>query len=89
MAVRIVPARIPDPPIDRLVWRLVKAQRTAQGVVRLIPRAGLALRIEVDHELHWSRCYGWNTGELDAESERKRGALRQHGWSDVDAVRQM
>ena len=44
--------------------------------------AGLELRIDVDGDLRWSRCYGWTTRELDTEAENKRHALRERGWTD-------
>jgi hypothetical protein len=81
MAVQILPALQVEPPIDRLIWRLQKAQRTAQAVVRLIPRAGLELRIDVDGDLRWSSCYSWNTRRLDAEADRKREQLEACGWT--------
>ncbi len=89
VCVGLAPLRVPQPPIDRVVWRLQKAQRTVQAVVRLIPRAGVELRIDVDGDLRWSQAYGWNARELDAEAERKRDAFRERGWSDVAAGCQM
>jgi hypothetical protein len=64
---------------DRLLWRLVKGQRTAVAVAREISGYGLELRIEIDGELRWSQMIRHGQG-LEAESAAKRQALEALGW---------
>ena len=77
MAVRIVPASEPAAPVDLVLWRLVKAQRTAQAALRVLP-FGSELRISVDGEL----CYTEMSADVRTLAREKRHAFEVRGWSD-------
>ena len=81
VAVRIVPARRQPRPVERALWRLVRAQRRAVAVVHEWPH-GSELRIEIDGALRWSQLFRGDAGELEREAEHKRRALQGRRWAD-------
>ena len=77
MSVRIVPAPEPPNPVERPLWRLVKAQRTAVALIHEWPH-GWELRIEVDGQLRWARLFRRDHDGLLREADKRR-ALREWG----------
>jgi hypothetical protein len=71
-------------PCDVLLWRVVKAGRMAQAVIRLLP-GGRELRVYVGQELAWARLFH------DHEDSRVLGEMadgcladfRRTGWRRV------
>jgi hypothetical protein len=83
MTVRLVPAPQLPPPDDRLVWRLLKGERCAQAVLRVLD-FGLELRISVDEDLRWSQVV--RDGTLDALASEKRRALEERDGMPLNSV---
>ena len=78
MAVRIVPERIPDPPCDLVLWRMLKEDRIAHAVIRVLD-VGSELRVYVDNELVWSRLLRSEDPRAVANAHRR--AFEVRGWS--------
>ena len=79
MAVRIVPADEPAPPVDLVLWRLVKAERTALAVLRVLP-FGAELRISIDGDLWCSEV----SGDVRTLAREKRHAFHMRGWCSAE-----
>jgi hypothetical protein len=77
MTVRLVPAPQLPSPDDRLLWLLLKGERCAQAVVRVLD-FGLELRVTVDTELRWSQLV--RDGTIAALALEKRRAFEERGW---------
>ncbi len=72
-----VPKVAPTPPMERVIWRLRKGERTAEARVREM-RHGQELRINVDGTLRWAQLYR-SVGVVESAAER-HSAFVSLGW---------
>jgi hypothetical protein len=73
----------PEPmPVERVIWTLVKAARSARAIERAHP-LGRELRLLVASEFLWSRVIRPGD-ETTVEAEAARIALVARGWSPAE-----
>ena len=67
-------------PVERVVWRLWKNDRTAAAVIRDVPSMGRELRITVEGVLYWCALYR-HGGQLEAMATQHRVDFEHLGWN--------
>ena len=80
-----VPAVAPPPPVERLLWRLIKGRRIAEAHVRDVPH-GAELRFTVNGALVWSKVFRGAQAEreLQTMADAKLTEFERLEWSAAE-----